>query len=512
MRTSLITYIFGLLVIMAVVVEGITIPLDHPVYESVDYLSNSGFLPGLQRQVKPYDLRVVNDELKRINPTNFSPVQFLYYQDAMAYLDKASKGSQENNLLLDAHLKAVASSADTFSYHSRLHVGAAYTYKRFSLVNRVAVDATNEKDRYDHLERKYNKKMAADMPQAYLQYHGDKWGLLAGRNQVKWGPGMSGNLMLGDHMPPLNQVLLWGNFGFLKGYTLSSRLTPTDSVTSRYFSASRLVISLKKNLYIALNQSVVYAGAGRNFEMHYVIPSFIYYFGTFGFALKNKTENLLVGADGEWNIRNKYRLYFEFLADDFQVDRDTRSRTTQNAIAWLVGLDCPNLYKGMDAGFEYYRANSYVYKNSGGFPVYYIANLHGGVIGHEIGPDAEALQVNIAKRWKRHLNSGLRYSLVRRGDLNSVYGIWDAHGKADEAIPHGVVCSEHTLVGEAGFIHFNGFSISGNVGYHWFVNKSNVLDNDNSGVVWQVGLQYYFDRLLQWNTRSTLFALTSPRR
>ncbi len=479
------------------------LPLDHPVYPSLDFLIHRNLLPELTGNAKPYDSYHALSALLKVDTSAISIVEKSYWKEAKGYLSVFESRGKDNRLLLEAYLHGYGDYKDSLLGMMRGIGGVAYTYGNFTIADRVSVDLTNEDNRYDHLDRQFKAKLPSDMPQAYLSYSGEHFGMLLGRNAMQWGPGKSGNLILGARQPSMNIVSAWAKIGFLKGYTLSSKLNSYDGMESN-FSASRLVISINKDISLALNQSVIYSGDKRGFELYYLTPSFIYYFSQFGFTQYNETENTFVGADGEWRINKMVRTYFEFLADDFQVDRDATSRTTQNAIAWLIGVDCPEVYKKTGFAAEFVHINSYVYKHMGGWPTHYIANSHGGVLGHELGPDAEELNLWLTNRVSDHLSLGLAYNLKRLGDLNNIYGPWDGFGKADANIPHGRVENTHTVSVEGGLSGYKGLSATMTAGYSLIINKNN-LNADDSNPWLRLQADYYFGRILQWKTRENLF-------
>lgn len=480
------------------------LPLDHPAYEAIDYLSSQGLLPGLAGTPKPFDSRDLRPALKRLDSLSLSAPQRERAAELKAYLAEESKRTRDYSLLLCVQEEASAMWEDTLGYHTRHSGGAAFQYGRFALVNRVASDITSETNRYDHLERSFKGKLSTDVPQSYLAWTGDKFGLLLGRNSVHWGPGRYGSLLLGNHQPPLNMAHGWTRLGFLEGHALSCRLVPING-SNRYFSASRAVIRLKPNLSLSFNQSVVYTGPGRDFEPQYVFPSFVYYFSQFGFSKTNRTDNIFVGADVDWRVLNQYRVYAEFLADDFQVDRDPVSRGVQNAVAFLAGFESGRIFSDrVTGGFEAAHANSYVYKHLGGLPSHYIANLHGGTLGHPMGPDAQQLDAWIKYRFAGHVRAGLDYRLVRRGDLSSLYGAWDAYAKAGEAVPHGLVENTQQIMVNGGWVHWKGLSVTGEAGIAVVSNRDN-RPGDETDFRAGARLLYHWDRLIQWNERPTFF-------
>lgn len=484
------------------------LPLDHPAYEALDYLAGNNLLPMLSGNAKPYQVESVLTALQTMDTLRLNAVQKTYLDEAEAFLKPFHNTERDNKLLLEMYLKGESDlSGGNETYRLRLCGGAAYSLGRFTLADRVCADLTDQKNRFDYLERQFKANLPSDMPQAYLAYCGDRFGLLLGRNAFEWGPAKFGHLFLGSHQPSLNAFSGWAHIGFLDGYTLSAKLNSLQGY-NRYLSASRVVLKITSSLNLALNQSVVYSGEKRGFEAYYLLPSYIYYFSQFGFTDSNSTENTFVGADAEWRVPGKYHLYFEFLADDFQVDRDSVSSNTQNSTAWTLGAELFHLGPGMDFGAEFTHINSYVYKHMGGLPTHYISNTQGGVIGHPLGPDAEVLYLWTDYRIKRYIQTRLLYSLERKGDLNDILGAWNAWNKASESVPHGIIENTQTLSLELCLKGWKGLNVAADIGYQWIRNPAHQAGKERSA---RFGVQaaYYFGYLLSWNTRPTLFPVKS---
>jgi hypothetical protein len=108
-------------------------------------------------------------------------------------------------------------------------------------------------------------------------------------------------------------------------------------------------------------------------------------------------------------------------------------------------------------------------------------------------------------RFRTHGLLGLKYALARHGDLRNILDRWDAYGKAGEAIPHGTVENAHELLLQGGLVHYKGLSARARVGYYRSDNYLNQSGDIDKGVTAGLKIDYCFDKLLQWNLRSTLF-------
>jgi len=479
------------------------IPLDHPVYASLYRLQDQGFLPQLDRSALPWTTDRVLELLTQIDTVNLNRISRIALSESAHYLKEWKSDEKEYGLQLNTHLSASGwQKKDTTGYHNRGYLGAAFTYGRFFLVNRIYADVTTEKNRFDHLERQFKKTMPTDVPEAYVAFAGHHSGIVLGRNEWRLGPGRSGGLMLSDHQPPMTGLMAWTGLGFLEGRMLSAKLNPLEG-EQRYFSASRVSFRIIPSLILSLSQSVVYADTNRSFEPYYVIPSFIYYFSQFAFTRRNGTENVFVGADIDFRLPGVCRAYAEFLADDFQVDDDSISRGVQNAIGYLIGVSTPEAQTRPAVEVEWVHLNSNVYKHLGGLSTHYLANLHGGILGHPLGPDAEALLLSLSQQLLKLFRLRLDYELVRRGELNDARLPWDGFGKSGDPVPFGRIETTHSLSLGFNVLRYYGFEGEARAGYEW-IRNFNHQPRNHEAPLFSLKVDYCFDFPIQWNGRESL--------
>ncbi len=417
------------------------IPADHELNAHIDRIKANGDCPEIALLSKPYEADLIHEILLRKGNIDG------YLGAAIApYLSQIVESKNGNLNLLTVNMKIsalghIGSNQDTA--HARGIIGLAYKTGRFSLVGRVSGDLSNGVNLPDNIERRYKRNYPADMPESYLSYTGDHFSFLAGRNSYSFGSAQSGSLLLGNHGPSLNGFFTEYKKGFFKIEALSAKLNPVGD-TSRWFSAMKLAFSVNKYFNIAFMQSVIYSGVGRSFEPAYTIPAFVYYFSQFQGMESNKRDNIFLGMEAEYRI-NGGRIYGEFLADDFQVDMDSSSRSTQNAIAFLLGCSFAERNRRPHLAVEFVRINSYVYKHMGGLSTNYRLNSYGGTLGHPLGPDAEALYLFADKSVAYGTTMGIEGSLMRLGALNNLALEWDGYGKADQPIPSNPVTTRYTL-------------------------------------------------------------------
>jgi hypothetical protein len=448
-----------------------------------DKLRATGRYPELFMWIQPYPTDSIVALVKKERKWNMSSAELAAIYNIEKMVARLANNENISRDSTDIMQRIYLSTRMELSYtgegkcdtiHTRGIVGAEYTFGKFVFVNKASVDAGNGGTRFDHITRKYKGDIAADMPEAYLAYRGKTFSLLAGRNRYSYGIGRSGSLLLGNHGPSLNGIVTSASIGFLKGDAMAVQLEPYNGV-NRWFSAMRVGINISNSFSVALMQSVVYAGAGRRFELGYALPSFLYYFTQYNDLHTNETDNIFLGMQAEYRF-NGGRAYGEILADDFQVDNDSVSRGVQNAVAFMFGVSIGETLLRPSICAEYVRINSYVYKHMGGIPTHYMLNMNGGTLGHPLGPDAEALYLYGNKTLSSYISAGAEFAFKRLGSLNDPAGEWDAYGKASQPIPMSPVEKRYHAAMVVNAIPFSSVWLECGLGVQFVESRNNDTD------------------------------------
>ncbi len=170
---------------------------------------------------------------------------------------------------------------------------------------------------------------------SYLNHH-DKigYGFLFGRFFDQWGEGRTGQLFLSSVARPLDQFKLKFETG---GFTFISKIAQLDKQNNynRYFFSHRLMYR-NTHLQFGFSEAVLYGGVGENIEFAYLNP-FVIFHG----EKKNGPgldSNTMLSVDGRYFLKNA-SIYFEFLIDDFQADKQRVGELEPNEVGLIVGSD-----------------------------------------------------------------------------------------------------------------------------------------------------------------------------
>jgi hypothetical protein len=296
-------------------------------------------------------------------------------------------------------------------------------------------------------------RFAADLYRALLRFTPNEYITIAlGKDYYNWGPSELGGLMLSDYnmgFTGLYQQYQIGPFT-IRGIATQLNTTPwkpevyeAQNRVHRFLSVGR--VEYNSDLWgLSLNQSILYNGENRNFEIPYLIPFFPFHYAQVAnWRYGNSGSNSMVGADAYVNFLDKnLQIYGEFVVDDFQMDEDETSQSIQNIIGFTAGarFNVPNILYGF---FEGGRASSFLYNSMAGYQSKYLNK--DAFIGSPLGPDNQHFWGKIGRRFD---NIGLRteayFWLRRQGerDIFLRYRFADLLGTRHENIPFGEVQRE----------------------------------------------------------------------
>lgn len=271
--------------------------------------------------------------------------------------------------------------------------------------------------------------------------------LTFGRDNIRWGPGRSGTLLLSDAAPPFFMFSYRGRIGkSLLGEAFHGTL---NTFEGRYLAGHRVRLSLGQSLTIGLAESVRYDSPA--LEPLYVIGIVPYALvekllyrdsSPEGKAGDNQRNNIMQSVDISWRPGDGTELYGEFLADDIS----TESGEMPSRIGYQLGA---KRIRPVSAGLllvhaEYTRVWNYTYS------VYYKRDFfyRGLPLGYAGGPDSKNLALWLTLDTGSDWSFEVEAALSRKGE-GAVGSSWSpgdycpeacgATGQADASKLSGVV-------------------------------------------------------------------------
>jgi hypothetical protein len=242
--------------------------------------------------------------------------------------------------------------------------------------------------------------------------------LLLGRENLSWGPGRHGALLISDNPLPMDMIKLSAWYNWIKFHAFTGILG--GDISKKYLSGHRLEFNLWDRVSLGIAETMVYAG---RFDITFSNPLQIY--TVTGMLPKSvggesvvSPDNGLDSADIDILLMKNLEIYGELMIDDFQPEFGLRSPFHWGS-KWGILLGFyyidPFSLPDTDVRVEYAFVNQYAYTHDP-MDTTYTHFYH--VIGHHIGADADDLFVDIRHRFTDKLQMALSYELERHGEGN----------------------------------------------------------------------------------------------
>ncbi|MCZ6677322.1 MAG: hypothetical protein O7E52_08735 [Candidatus Poribacteria bacterium] len=419
----------------------LNIPLDDPmvqeVYAFIDRVSLKYQLKELLKNRRPYsqgDVAKILDQLRQgdfplteIERERLNRLTRFLSNESPLLQAKGNEYRFDLNLelgeLTTHRTKPAEPSGTEFAQQIRPIVSGSVrddfvflTDLRFYLITNTILEDTVRVE----VENKQGGKAGfttAGLVPAYAKFKLPWFDLLIGRDNVSWGPGRRGNLLLSANALPMDMIQIQAQYGKI-GFNALTAIAESP-VGNKVLSAHRLDFNLwdKGNLGIA--ESVV-IGEGA-FELRLLNPFSVYTVtepsgGGFLGERETSVGNVLISGDLELRILRNLALYGELMIDDFQPRYGLNSyRNWGSKFGLQLGIHLIDLLSIDNADFriEYTFINQFSYTHIRPINAY---THFDRLIGHEIGSDADDLWINFKYWLTDTLSAALTYELERHGE------------------------------------------------------------------------------------------------
>ena len=179
---------------------------------------------------------------------------------------------------------------------------------------------------------------------SFGSFGSDHWNLSIGRDRFSWGPGESGNLVLGDHFIQ-HDFIKFTTFHNSYKYTLFSSFYPPDSTMGvdqnweptgfKMFLGHRIEFSfLEDKLGLALSESVIYKTDYNTLNLAAINP-----FGFFHNEYIRGMANSLISAEIDYNPFGYLDIYGQFAIDEISLGEKSQPEAGSypNAFGYMIG-------------------------------------------------------------------------------------------------------------------------------------------------------------------------------
>jgi hypothetical protein len=274
-----------------------------------------------------------------------------------------------------------------------------------------------------------------------------------GKDNLSWGPGRHGALLISDNPLPMEMAKLSALFRSIKFNAFTSILEGKEE--RRYLSGHRLELSLWDKINLGIAETIVYTP----FKIDYLNPLQIYTIDTAAkiIEVKENPSNVLISGDLDLLMLRNLELYGELMIDDFVPTRGLRSfKNWGSKFGVLLGgyYVEPFSLKDTALRIEYAFINQYAYTHDP--PITSYTHL-GSVIGHQIGTDADDLYLDVKHWLTDKLSLSLSYELERHGegDVNKPHSEdtknneeWEFLSGTTESTHSIRLCASYNLTGK----------------------------------------------------------------
>ena len=260
----------------------------------------------------------------------------------------------------------------------------------------------------------------AGLAPAYIQLNLLGFDLLIGKQNLSWGPGRYGNLLLSDHSIPMEMIYLRGEYSKIAFQAFQA--IGQSSFGNKILSGHRIDLNLFPRLSLGISEIIV-IGADK-FDPRFLNPVSIYTIseisggGILNSNVKTSLGNLLISGDFDLKIFDNIRVYMEVMIDDFQPRYRLQSHLHWGS-KWgvLAGLQMIDIFSlnGTNISFEYAFLNQYTYTHN--TPINAYTHL-GRPIGHHIGPDAQSIWFEVRHHWTSLFATEISFELQHQGQQN----------------------------------------------------------------------------------------------
>ena len=319
----------------------------------------------------------------------------------------------------------------------------------------------------------------ASLSNYYIKAKLPWFSILFGHDNLHWGPGRHGALLVSKHPLPMNMLKLQAQYYPVKFQSVTARLG--SHLDKKYLSGHRLEFNLWDKLRLGIAETVVY---GHRFEMVYLNPVQIYTTTEFVFPQAvGENDNVLISGDLDLIPLRNLELYGEVMIDDYRPFSYS-PKNWGNKFGLLFGgywVD-PFWIPDTDLRLEYTFVNQYAYTHSNKINAY---THFDSVIGHQIGTDADDLWLNLNHWFTANFAASFTYERQRHGegDVNKLHEEEEGASDDDEwEFLSGVTESTHSIILSASYNLIGKYSVALEYTRSWIKNADNqdgVNDTNN---------------------------------
>jgi hypothetical protein len=351
-------------------------------------------------------------------------------------------------------------------------------------------DVFRDESKYRQLEGELKNRTAVN---SYLKFKMPWFEMQFGQDNLQWGPGYHGNLMVSPNPTAIDMLKFQTIFKTVSFTAFTGVLEDrSEDINEKYISGHRIEGYFWDRFGFGMSEVVVY---GNRFEPGYLNPVNIYLINEQTISRADSRapgsgDNVLASVDLRLRPIDNFEIYGEVLVDDGNPAASFYHWDTKFGILGGIYLTDPFGLPDTDFHVEYTFINQYTYTHVNPVNVY---KHFTSVIGHHIGSDADNLWIELRRRFTDKLETVFGYELERHGEGDIDKNHPEDAPKDDVWTPlSGITESEHRLRIGFNWVEIGHYSIYGEWARVWRRNLGNHQDVHETGNEIQAKALYRF--------------------
>jgi hypothetical protein len=351
-------------------------------------------------------------------------------------------------------------------------------------------DVFRDESKYRQLEGELKNRTAVN---SYLKFKMPWFEMQFGQDNLQWGPGYHGNLMVSPNPTAIDMLKFQTIFKTVSFTAFTGVLEDrSEDINEKYISGHRIEGYFWDRFGFGMSEVVVY---GNRFEPGYLNPVNIYLINEQTISRADSRapgsgDNVLASVDLRLRPIDNFEIYGEVLVDDGNPAASFYHWDTKFGILGGIYLTDPFGLPDTDFHVEYTFINQYTYTHVNPVNVY---KHFTSVIGHHIGSDADNLWIELRRRFTDKLETVFGYELERHGEGDIDKSHPQDAPKDDVWTPlSGITESEHRLRIGFNWVEIGHYSIYGEWARVWRRNLGNHQDVHETGNEIQAKALYRF--------------------
>ena len=427
--------------------QSVNLPLEHWAYELLDRFQTRGLIRDHRSFIRPFSREqialMLTEAQKRINRGTrisapeaalFEQLKGEFHRELSSLNVKTDPRFDERHLLtwetgnriVHADLDCGQSVDFRSTYTDRERTAAVsrttlggflrgHFLENFSFLlyvkNTLIKGEPFESERFDPSQGPpiilSGKNAYTDDASAYLVWKGPWFRIAYGRDRVRWGPGLLGNLTLSANNPRFSMFKLDLHTRAVRFSSLHGKLHSGQG--EKYLAAHRLEVGLFPWLIAGWSETVVYGN--RPAEPLYLNPLMIYHIAEH--HLGDRDNNTMSFDVAAFPFPG-HRFYGELFIDDFTLSRNPFTYFG-NKFALLAGWQwtAPFGLERCDLRVEAARIEPYVYTHTDSINVYSNYNRS---LGHWLEPNSDDIRIRFNTLLHRDVSVTLLSARTRSGE------------------------------------------------------------------------------------------------